>query len=1121
MSIIESRDLCARVERLISTGQSGTAQLFRDAGAGRRALTWLELCYIPSYLEFILSRPAPAMSTSIDVDELPKVDKIESRPTRSRELSGVNARTVAIGYRTLSIHVEDIQGKDKSAASSDPAAALSGIDVHLIGEDEVFHRFSSSPIQGLETPAVARRSKDGKNVISPPKTQYWKKLLNYIFGGFNALIWVAFIVTILSYQPLGRPHPPVFNLGVAVLLILVILFSSLFYALVDFHASNIMKSIKTLIAEDARVTRDGKAQTINARDVVVGDLVHLSMGDRVPADVRIISATSDLKFDRSLLTGESEMISGSIEATSDNALETRNLALTSTFVVQGSCTGVVFAIGDKTIMGRIVSMSGTEKFKLTSVQKEVWFFTKIVSGIALSFFILSIIIWAAWIRRVYPGFETPSTAIINALGCLTAFIPQGLPICVALSLTIVARRMAKHSVLVKNLATVETLGCMSVLCSDKTGTLTMGKMTVQNVGILDEEFAVPAIFAAQSRLPVLRDLYMIARLCNGAQFDGIQDESVPVEERPIKGDPTDTAILRFSESLLLTTSSEEIKSMATNHRVVAEIRFNSRNKFFLSLVQETATNKIYLCAKGAPDVLFGRCASVAKADGATTGFNAEAVTQAQAKQQLWSSHGQRVLALCRRELDDTLKLDHMGPEALETLMYEELQSLTLVGLVGIRDPPRPDVPDAITVIRRAGVRVFMITGDFKLTAVAIAKQIGLITTEKLDSIENMRSSDLAKRFLNTPADLITPNEDDGVRALVVTGSEISTLDKADWDMIVGTYTEIVFARTTPEQKLRIVEELKARGDNTVAVTGDGVNDAPALKGADIGVAMGSGSDVAKEAAAVILLNNSFASIPVAIESGRLVFDNIKKVMLYVMPAGTYTEFITVVGSVYCGMQSSLSSYLQVCFSMTNDVVLSIPLMYEKPESDLMLRKPRNARKDRLTDWRFFFQIYLFIGLMMWPAAMGMWFYWMQLQGLGFYDVIGVYDKWTDGYKGYTIEQLTHFVSVGQCIYYVTMVILQFGGHLAVRNRRISIVNANPLWGPRQNLAIPVAMTFSVLIAIVNLYGQGFQKVFATAPIPGMFWGIPFGFAAAILLIDEMRKLIVRTYPKSFVAKMAW
>jgi len=527
-----------------------------------------------------------------------------------------------------------------------------------------------------------------------------------------------------------------------------------------------------------------------------------------------------------------------------------------------------------------------------------------------------------------------------------------------------------------------------------------------------------------------------------------------------------------------------------------------------------------MLVKGAPDVLFPACGMALNADGSAVPFDNAVLRKVTSLQSEWSSQGQRVLALCRKSLG-TFKydVDNLPANEIEELMYTELTDLTLVGLVGIRDPPRDDVKGAIEIIRRAGCRVFMVTGDYLLTGVSIAKQVGIVTNEHIDTVKEMRSS--AFGFPDAPAPLIKPEDDDVIRSIALTGDEIATFTAEDWNKVIGNYTEVVFARTTPEQKLRIVKETKARGDNIVAVTGDGVNDAPALKASDIGVAMGSGSDVAKEAAAMILMDNKFSSIPVAIELGRLVFDNLKKVTLYLMPAGTYTEFLPVFANVFLGMQLALSSYLQVCFSITNDVVMSISLMFEQPEVDLMLRKPRNARTGRLTNWKFFVQIYLVIGLMMWPCAMSMWFLYMSHQGLGFYDVIEVFDKWTDGYKGYTITQLTNFVNTGQCVYYVTMVFMQYGGLLAVRNRRVSILQSNPLWGPRRNLAVPIGMTATALIAVTNLYGPGLQRVFLTTPIPGMFWGIPFSFALGILLVDETRKLIVRSYPKSIIAKMAW
>ncbi|KAG2112549.1 uncharacterized protein F5147DRAFT_71235 [Suillus discolor] len=1031
---------------------------------------------------------------------------------------------IQVAYRTLSVRVEDNKATSKSPP--DPADAIASIDAHLLSVDEVYTRYSSHPTVGLELAAVRRRERDGKNTISPPPTVYWKKTLNYVFGGFNFLMWIAFILTILSYKPLGPPLP--FVLGVAVLLMLVIIISAAFYALVDWNASRIMKSIKSLIAHEAAVIRDGNQQIISAADIVVGDVAVLSAGDRVPADMRVVQASSDLRFDRSLLTGESEMVPGALDATSDNALETRNLALTSTFVVQGTCHGVVFAIGDRTVMGRLVKMSGETKFKLTTIQKEVWFFTKIISCLALFFFCLSLLLYGVWLRTTYPGYDTTSSAIVNSIGCLTAFVPQGLPICVALSLTVIARRMAKRQVLVKNLATIETLGCMSVLCSDKTGTLTAGKMMVENIAFLDDVFGVdeinervkkasnPAVFSA------FKALHQIARLCNGAKFDATTNH-LPVQDRTIKGDPTDTALLRFSEALSIPELDVDSSTLQQEYEKKFEIPFNSRNKWMLSVVSKVNTSEkdaesTWMFVKGAPDVLFPSCTSVLQGDGTVVTLTSKARQTFATLQEDWSSRGQRVLVLCRKPIEQIKA--KLSPNDVEDLMYAEMCDLTLVGLIGICDPPRPDVLPSISVIRRAGVRVFMVTGDFKLTALAIARQVGIITQHVVDTIQDVRAA-ASEKVSPKEYHLIKPSEDDPIRSLVLTGEDVASLTTPDWNVIVGTYAEIVFARTTPDQKMRIVQEIKARGDNTVAVTGDGVNDAPALKAADIGVAMGSGSDVAKEAAALILLKNDFASIPVAIEMGRLVFDNLKKVTLYLMPAGSYSEFMAVLANVLLGMQIPMNSYQQVCYCITNDVIMSISLMYEKPEWDLMQRKPRNARTDRLTDWRLFFHVYLFYGLMLWPCAMAMWFLYMSQQGLGFYDVMLTFSQWEDGWQGYTIDQLTQFVDVGQCIYYVTVAIGQYGTLLSVRNRRVSILQSNPLWGPRRNLLVLVGMSGTILICIVNLYGAGFQQVFYTRPIPGMFWGLPFTFALGILLMDETRKAIVRRYPKSFIAWLAW
>ncbi|KAJ3285625.1 hypothetical protein HK104_009401 [Borealophlyctis nickersoniae] len=893
-----------------------------------------------------------------------------------------------ITYRTLSIKLDHASTNDDAHRSFHPAT-IRDIKVHLNTPADCFTRFGSHPSLGLDTEIANRRAvTGGKNVLSPAPVR-----------------------------------------------LLVISISATFYAMVDWRASKIMKSMQNVLANEAHVTRDGVLKTIPAADVVVGDLISLRIGQRLPADARLVEASTDLAFDRMLLTGESEHVPGTIEPTDVNPLETRNLAFASTFVVRGCGKGVVFAIGDQTVIGHLVKISNNQKPKPTTLQRELNVFTLIISSLAASFFLLATLVWGVWISKRYPDYATPSLAIINAIGCLTAFVPQSLPICVALILTIVAKRMAARSILVKNLSTVETLGCISVLCSDKTGTLTLGQMKVERCGFADRTLSAEEASGDVDGVPALGELHLVARLCNDAVF--VESEG-PVDSRKVNGDPTDTAILRFTESF------PEIQSIITTHDKLFQIPFNSKNKWMLTVVRSTTTTTStpsphpLLLVKGAPDILFKSCTRILRSDGSTSPIDSDVHEEMTRIQEEWGGQGQRVLALCRKEIDD-VKIDWSAGRQCEPAVMAQVNELTLVGVLGLMDPPRPDVKSAISTIQNAHVRIFMVTGDFKNTAVAIAKQIGIVTADtRSDTLDDVHQNQNARtRFAHVKKALIKPDPDDAPRTLVISGSELAEMSSEDWDVAIGVYQTIVFARATPEQKLLIgkfkrpvpsyffiftrqrgfisVEETKKRGDNTVAVTGDGVNDVPALKAADIGVAMGAGSDAAKEAAAMVLLTNSFASIPVAIENGRLVFDNLKKVILYLLPMGTFIEFMPVMANVFLGVRLALSPFYQIWFCVTNDVVMSIALMHEKSESDLMIRKPRNARTERLTDWRFFIQAYLFIALMAWPCTFGMFFLYMSEHGIGFHDMLFAYSKWTDGYLGYSTHQLNEFLRVGQSI----------------------------------------------------------------------------------------------------------
>ncbi|KAH9273379.1 hypothetical protein BASA83_004381 [Batrachochytrium salamandrivorans] len=936
-------------------------------------------------------------------------------------------RQIADSYFTLparieSIHVGgEVRPQPGPVPSKDPAQALREIDVHLLRIEDVFTKYSTHPRLGLDNAAVKRKAAHGRNVISPAPTHYWKQILLYVFGGFNFLLWVACIVSFISWKPLGEPNPQIINLGVAVLLLVIIFISAGFYAFVDWNASRIMKSVNGMMAETATVIREGVRQDIPADGLVVGDVVCLALGQRVPADLRIVEMSTDLKFDRSLMTGESDPVAGSITPSETNPLQTRNLALSSTFVVQGNGVGVVFAIGDQSIMGRIVAMS------------------------------VSMLTWAFWLRVSYPGYMTLSGALLNAIGCLTAFVPAGLPVCVALSLTVVARRMASRKVLVKNLATIETLGCMSVLCSDKTGTLTMAKMYVEGVAFLDAEMSSSPeknVVASVLQHKASADLRLVALLCNGASFDATT-MNLAIPDRLIKGDSTDSSILRFGETV------GPISELTPQYEKLFEIPFNSKNKWMLTIVRPINSDTVLLLIKGAPDIMIRSCTKVIKADGTVVQIDTDTRSVVDSIQEKWSTKGHRVLALCRREL----QFSHLPPaEELENFCYGMISDLTLVGMLGICDPPRLDVKPSIETMRRAGVRVFMVTGDFRLTAVAIARQVGIVTAEATHTIEKVRADENARvRCAALELHDMKPDTSCPPCSIVITGDDMANITNDEWNVIFTDYAEIVFARTTPEQKLRIVNEAKRRGDNTVAVTGDGVNDGPALKAADIGIAMGAGSDVAKEAAVMVLLNNDFSSILVAIENGRLVFDNLKKVVLYLMPAGSYTEFMAVAANFFFGIQQPMTTFQQIIICSMNDVAMAIGLMYEIAENQISCFESPEMRVPRdLPTGGFSFKSIC-----------------LRVESCGLHwgapgTASGVYDAVT----------LQSMLQSAQACYFLCMIVI--------------VVQA-----------------------------PGIQTVFLTAAVPIKYWFIPLGFGAGLFILDEIRKLIARTYPKSIVAKIAW
>lgn len=459
------------------------------------------------------------------------------------------------------------------------------------------------------------------------------------------------------------------------------------------------------------------------------------------------------------------------------------------------------------------------------------------------------------------------------MGCVVAFIPEGMPVCVALTLMTIARRMKNNNILPKGLSTVETLGCVNVICSDKTGTLTENKMVVTTVGFVDEqltgETAMSNLSSGSASVP-LEKLHRAAALCNDAMFDPLTLDA-PVMQREVQGNATDGAVLKFAEA----AKPNSIAQLTDNHPRDFQVAFNSKNKWMLTMHEDkNALNEVPtydMLVKGAPDILIQKCTSYWSAkSGEIKPLDVAAKQEFTKLQERLSRNAERVILLCERKYQpqETLGTNAFGDEVMATGLSE----LTVLGVFGITDPARLETASTVAACRRAGARFFMVTGDAGLTGAAIARNVGIFTHGEPDTYDTLVSKSSSHGSLDEK-----DHEKTAIRSgtsILLEGPNIPKLTDEDWN-VVCAYEEIVFARTTPEQKLRIVNELRSR-DNVVAVTGDGVNDAPALRAADVGIAIAAGSDVALEASDLVLLDK-FDSIVEAIRLGRLVFQNLQKV----------------------------------------------------------------------------------------------------------------------------------------------------------------------------------------------------------------------------------------------------
>jgi len=973
---------------------------------------------------------------------------------------------------------------------------------HVIALETLYERLGTNAKLGL-TKEQARKimERDGPNALSPPKvTPEYIKFFKCMFHGFASLLWVCAILCFVLYGVTHLMHEV--DIGIAwlgIIIVTICITSGVFAYIQESKNIKVMESFKKMVPTFATVIRDGAKLRLGTEELVLGDLVEIRMGDKIPADIRIIECRG-LRVENSSITGESEPVARTDYPTDKNPLESANVAFSTSFAVAGDGRGIVIATGDRTMIGRLAGLTSHLAKIETPIAKEIRHFVEIITIVAvlcgLVFFGLSLLLEPNIVR-----------AFTYLLGIVIANVPEVLLVTVTTVLTLTAQKMASKNCLVKNLEAVETLGSTSAICSDKTGTLTQNKMSVSNLWFGHTRYNFPP----GERIGVERDLLLekpafnvmlrAATLCLRAEFTAESFMLAPIEEREIIGDASETGILKFCEHIHPTQRYREA------HPKVAEIPFSSTTKYQMSIHRDTYGYTMIL--KGAPEVILDNCTTILTTDGETREMTANDHTISRRAYTELGYLGERVLAYCDLHLPANVygpnyKFDTDSPATYNF----PVNGYRFVGLISLQDPPRPGVPEAVHKCRTAGIKVIMVTGDHPVTAMAIAKKVGIISEGHETRYERAI-------LQNKSYSQVTDSMADYTSAIVITGAELRNMDASELDNVIRRYEEIVFARTSPQQKLLIVESCQRLGE-IVAVTGDGVNDSPALRKADIGVAMGiAGSDVAKNAADMILMDDNFASIVTGVEEGRLIFDNLKKSIAYTLTSSV-PEMLPMLSGLLFAIPLPLVIELVICIDVGTDLVPAIALAYEKPESDIMRRAPRNPQYDKLVNKRLISITYGQIGMT--QSFAGFYTYFMVLMMNGFMPdrLLGLRIEWEnpsindlqDSWgQTWTYENRMNLLMEAQSGYFLSIVITQMIDLVMCKTRRNSIFQQG-----MSNWSVNFSFVFEVILTGILLYVPGTEYVLKTMPLIAYWYWPCLPLGAFLWIYDELRRLCIRLFP---------
>ncbi|WP_042219438.1 calcium-translocating P-type ATPase, SERCA-type [Paenibacillus borealis] len=896
---------------------------------------------------------------------------------------------------------------------------------HTLDTAEVLKQLESRG-EGLTAEEAARKlERYGKNMLQETKS---KSLLAKFIEQFkNVMIFILLAAAVLS-GILGEWTD-------TVIILLVVVLNAVLGVIQENKAEQALEALKSMSSPQARVRRGGQVTEIKSEELVPGDIVLLEAGNVVPADLRLLEAAS-LKTEEAALTGESlpsDKQSGVLEGNDLVIGDRTNMAYMSSSVTYGRGVGVVTATGMETEVGRIAGYISEAENEVTPLQKKLdelgKYFTFIILGVCVVIFVVG------WLE----GRELLDM-LLTSISLAVAAIPEGLPAIVTIILALGVQRMAKRKAIIRKLPAVETLGSTEIICSDKTGTLTLNKMTVEKLYVGGETVE------ADSKLnetPGGELLLQAMTLCNdssideGKSADGTKADGAQAGGKPgpaggtrsgkaIIGDPTETALVDFA--LSIGTDKRELEQ---HYPRVNELPFDSDRKL-MTTIHKLDNGEFRVLTKGAPDVLVSKCSHIQE-NGNVLPLTEEHISRITASNKSLADEALRVLAFAYR--------DHAEQPAAPSPEVTE-KELVFVGLTGMIDPPREEVRDAVAVCRRAGIRPVMITGDHRDTAAAIAKRLGIIDDDKA----------------------------------VLTGRELDQISEADFATRVADYS--VYARVSPEHKVRIVKAWRQMG-KIVAMTGDGVNDAPALKSADIGVGMGiTGTDVAKGVSDMVLADDNFTTIVVAVEEGRKVYSNIRKAIQFLLSANL-GEVVTLFIATLIGWRILEPIHI-LWINLVTDTLPALALGLEKAESDVMSKKPRKSSSSIFAGGVGIGIIYQ--GLL--EAALTLLvYYWAHTH----------YDE-----------------GVAVTMAFATLGLLQLTHAFNVRSNTKSLFQIG-LFSNRYMLG---ASVISGLLLVLVIIIPGLNEWFGVQHLSGLQWGIVCGAAVAIVLIVELVKLVLRLSGRS-------